>query len=146
MLKMPSFVVKESLNSAKVFWLDQASLLTEIHKVARELAEKNENILKIILFGSLAEKKAVPGSDADILIVLKEDAKPFMARMSEWLEKFSVDFPVEIFPYTKKELDNPLACQAMRTGITLFERSDPTNSTNPTNLMNSKDSTNPTNS
>jgi predicted nucleotidyltransferase len=141
MLKMPSFVVKESLNSAKVFWLDQASLLREIHKVAREVAEKNENILKIVLFGSLAEKKAVPGSDADILIVLKEDAKPFMDRMSEWLEKFSLDFPVEIFPYTEKEMDNPLACRAMRTGIILFERSDPTNSKhsmNSTNSMNPK--------
>jgi predicted nucleotidyltransferase len=110
------------LNSAKVFWLDQANLLREIHKVAREVAEKNENILKIILFGSLAEKKAVPGSDADILIILREDTKPFMDRMAEWLEKFSLDFPVEIFPYTEKELDNPLACQAMRTGIILFER------------------------
>jgi predicted nucleotidyltransferase len=127
----------------KVFWLDQASLLREIHKVAREVAEKNENILKIVLFGSLAEKKAVPGSDADILIVLKENTKPFMNRMSEWLEKFSLDFPVEIFPYTEKELDNPLACQAMRTGIILFERSDPTNSKHSINSMNSTNSMSP---
>jgi len=120
---MPSFVVEESSNSAKVFWLDQESLLREVHKVAQEVGEKNENIRKIVLFGSLAEKRAVPGSDADILIILRKDTKPFVDRMAEWLAKFSLDFPVEIFPYTEKELDNPLACQAMRTGITLFERS-----------------------
>jgi predicted nucleotidyltransferase len=119
---MPSFIAKESSNFAKVFWLDQESLLREIHKVAQEVGNKNENILKIILFGSLAEKRAVPGSDADILIVLREDGKAFMDRMAEWLEKLSLDFPVEVFPYTENELDNPFASQAMRSGITLFER------------------------
>jgi predicted nucleotidyltransferase len=120
---MPSFMVEESSNSAKVFWLDQESLLREIRKVAQRVGEKNENILKIVLFGSLAEKRAMPGSDADIVIVLREDAKSFIDRMVEWLEEFSLDFPVEIFPYTEAELDNPVGCHAMRTGITLFERS-----------------------
>lgn len=120
---MPSFVVEESSSSVKVFWLDQESLLREIHKVAREVGDKNENILKIVLFGSLTEKRAVPGSDADILIVLKADTKPFIDRMAEWLEKFAIDFPVETFPYTEEELNNPFASRAMRTGITLFERS-----------------------
>ncbi|MFW6105253.1 MAG: nucleotidyltransferase domain-containing protein [Chloroflexota bacterium] len=120
---MPSFVVEESSNSVKVFWLDQESLLREIHKVAREVGNKNENVLKIVLFGSLTEKTAVPGSDADILIVLRAYKKPFIDRMGEWLEKFAIDFPVEIFPYTEEELNNSFASQAMRTGITLFERS-----------------------
>jgi predicted nucleotidyltransferase len=119
---MPSFIAEESSNSAKVFWLDQESLLREIRKTSREVGDKNDNVLKIVLFGSVAEKRAVPGSDADILIVLRRDAKPFMDRIAEWLDKFALDFPVEIFPYTEKELDNPLASQAMRTGITLFDR------------------------
>lgn len=119
---MPSFIAEESSNSAKVFWLDQESLLREIHKVARQLGDENENILKIILFGSLAEKRAVPGSDADILIILREDSKAFMDRIAEWLDRFALDFPVEVFPYTEEELENPIACQAMRSGITLFER------------------------
>ena len=120
---MPSFVVEESSNSVKVFWLDQESLLREIHKVAREVGDKNENVMKIVLFGSLTEKRAVPGSDADILIVLRTDTKPFIDRMAEWLEKFTIDFPMEAFPYTEEEMNNSFASQAMRTGITLFERS-----------------------
>ena len=121
---MESFVVEESLNSVKVFWLEQEQLVEEIHKVASEIGEANENVLKIILFGSLAERRGVPGSDADILIILKTDDKPFMDRIAEWSERFSIDFPVEIFPYTKKELNknNPIVQEAVKRGITLFER------------------------
>jgi hypothetical protein len=98
-----SFVAEESLNSVKVFWLEQEQLVEEIHKVASEIGEANENVLKIILFGSLAERRGVPESDVDILII---------------------DFPVEIFPYTKKELNknNPIVQEAVKRGITLFER------------------------
>ena len=124
---MESFVVEESLNSVKVFWLEQEQLVEEIHKVAREIGKANENISKIILFGSLAERRGVPGSDADILIILEREDKPFMERdrIAKWSERFSValaDFPVEIFPYTKKELNNPIVQEAVKRGITLFER------------------------
>jgi len=121
---MGSFVVEESLNSVKVFWLEQEQLVEEIHKVASEIGEANENVLKIILFGSLAERRGVPGSDADILIILEREDKPFMDRIAEWSERFSIDFPVEIFPYTKKELNknNPIVQEAVKRGITLFER------------------------
>ena len=64
----------------------------------------------------------MPGSDADILIVLKRDDKPFMDRIAEWSERFSIEFPVDIFPYTEKELTNPIVQEAIRRGITLFER------------------------
>ena len=119
-----SFVAEESLNSVKVFWLEQEQLVEEIHKVASEIGEANENVLKIILFGSLAERRGVPGSDADILIILEREDKPFMDRIAEWSERFSIDFPVEIFPYTKKELNknNPIVQEAVKRGITLFER------------------------
>jgi len=110
------------LNSVKVFWLEQERLLGEIHKLARKLGQADEDVLRIILFGSLAERKAVPGSDADILIILKNHDKPFMDRVAEWYRKFPLDFPVEIFPYTEKELSNPIASEAMRKGVTLFER------------------------
>jgi len=110
------------LNFVKAFWLEQEKLVEEIYKVARGMGKEDANILKIILFGSLAEKRGVPGSDADILIILKRDDKPFMDRIIEWSEKFSLDFPVEVFPYTEKELNNPIALNAIEKGITLFER------------------------
>ena len=126
MQKMQSFVVEESLNSVKAFWLDQEKLIEEIYKVAGEIGKGDENVLKIILFGSLAEKRGVPGSDADILIVLKRADKPFMDRRTEWTEKYSLDFPADIFSYTEKELNNniPIALEAAKNGVTLFERQE----------------------
>ena len=121
---MQSFVVEESLNSVTVFWLEQDRLIAEIYKRARELGEEDENIVKILLFGSLAERRGVPGSDADILIILKRDDRHFRDRFADWQEKLSLDFPVEIFPFTENELDNPIAIEAIKKGLTVFERSD----------------------
>ena len=119
---MPSFVVEQSLGSVKVFWLKQEELVEEIRRSARRLGQSDENVLQIVLFGSLAERKAVPGSDADILIVLKEDERGFMERVAAWQENFSLGFPIEVFPYTEKELDCPIAVQAMKSGTVLFDR------------------------
>lgn len=77
---------------------------------------------KIVLFGSRAEKKGVPGSDADILVILPKDERPFIDRTGEWVERFSLDFPLEVFPYTENELHNPIAQTALETGMFLYER------------------------
>lgn len=119
---MPSYIAEESLNSVRVFWLDQERLIGELHKAAQRVGEGDENVLKIVLFGSLAQKRGVPGSDADVLIMLKESDKSFPERIEEWSEKFVLDFPFEVFPYTVKEQDNPLVQEAMRRGIVLFHR------------------------
>jgi len=119
---MPSFVVEESLGSVKVFWLKQEELVEEIRNAARRLGESDENVLEVVLFGSLAERKAVPGSDADILVLLKEDERGFMDRVAVWREKFSLDFPTEVFPYTEKERDCSIAVEAMKGGTVLFQR------------------------
>lgn len=36
---MPSFIAEESLNSVRVFWLDQEGLIQEIYRVARKVGE-----------------------------------------------------------------------------------------------------------
>jgi len=122
MRKMRSFVVEQSWNSVRVFWLDQDRLLEEIREAAMRVGEKDANVKKIILFGSLAERRAVPGSDADILIVLKREDGAFTDRIMRWADKFLLDFPVEVFPFTIEELNNPIAQEAMKKGIVLFER------------------------
>ncbi|MEM2134161.1 MAG: nucleotidyltransferase domain-containing protein [Candidatus Jordarchaeaceae archaeon] len=119
---MPSFVVEESLNSVKVFWLDQDNLIRTIQRLAVKVGTENKNVVKIVLFGSLAERRAVPGSDADILIILEGDDRKFMDRIEEWVEKFQIDFPVEVFPYTLEELEVPLVRGALSKGIILYEK------------------------
>ena len=119
---MQSYIVEESLNSVKIFWLDQERLRAELTRTAQRVGRGDENIVKIILFGSLAEDRGVPGSDADILIILKRATEPFLNRIEAWSAKFRVDFPIELFPYTEEELHTPLVQEALKKGITLFER------------------------
>lgn len=118
---MPSYVVAESSGSVKVFWLDQKALIEELRQLAQKLGKEDKNISKIVLFGSLAQEKATPGSDADILVLLKKDNRPLLARLSQWQGKLTLGFPVEVFPYTEAEL-TPLVRGALKSGLILFQR------------------------
>jgi len=122
---MPSFVAAESLNSVRVFWLQQEKLTEEIRKLAQRIGAENSDVKDIVLFGSLAQKRGVPGSDADLLIVLWKDDRPFPERIGAWLAKFDLGFPVEVFPYTVAELDNPLAQEALSSGMRLYAAAAP---------------------
>ena len=110
------------MGSVRVFWLDQTGLIEELRSVAGRIGEGDKNVVRIVLFGSLAEGRAVPGSDADILVILERDDRPFMDRISDWAARFEIDFPVEVFPYTVEELDIPIVREAERRGIVLYER------------------------
>ena len=39
---MQSFIVEESLNSAKIFWLDQERLRAELYRIAQEVGRGDE--------------------------------------------------------------------------------------------------------
>ena len=113
---------EESSGSVRVFWLEINELLESLKQEAQRLGEENQEVERIVLFGSLAKGKATPGSDADLLIILTRSEKPFLERIGEWLEKIRIDFPVDVFPYTQEELHTPLAREALKDGIVLFKR------------------------
>ena len=118
---MQSIVQAESYNSVRVFWLNREALMEKIQEKVEKL-KKDKRIQKVVLFGSFAEDRAVPGSDVDILIVLK-DYKRFFDRISEFLEHFSdLGVAVDVFPYNENELNNPIAKNALKRGRILFER------------------------
>jgi predicted nucleotidyltransferase len=119
---MRSFVVKESSNSVTVFWLEQDKLFEEVKTRAAKVGSLDENVTRIVLFGSLASKRAVPGSDVDLLVILKKDESRFVDRSSVWVEKFGLDFPSDVFVYTEEEaVKVPLAAEAIRSGIVLYD-------------------------
>lgn len=61
--------------------------------------------MEVSLFGSLAKGNYTGRSDADILIVLKEDSRRFIDRIPPYLAAFLyADVPVDVFPYTEEEL------------------------------------------
>ncbi|WP_301664589.1 nucleotidyltransferase domain-containing protein [Methanoculleus frigidifontis] len=105
-----------------VFWLDTALVLERLRAAVDRLTS-DPNVLRVVLFGSFAEERAVPGSDVDVMIVLADDERPFLERISAFLTYFSdIGIGVDLFPYTVREMDNPLARRASETGILLFSR------------------------
>jgi uncharacterized protein len=119
---MRSAVREESYNSVKVFWLDIDFIISRLRQKAEQLIS-DTRVHKGVLFGSLAEGRTVPGSDADLLIVLEDDGLPMKERIDEYLEFFSgIGIGIDVFPYTTRELENPLAKQALSQGIVLASR------------------------
>ncbi len=109
--------------------LDRREALRRLKEIAEECGAEREEVLKVILFGSLAEGRAVPGSDADILIILRRSERDFHDRTREYIGFFDqLGMPVEILAYTEEEFrhlvegGNRFLKRALERGITLFER------------------------
>jgi predicted nucleotidyltransferase len=117
-----SAVRKKSYGSVKTFWLDRDYIDRQL-EIAVNSLRTDPNIIKVVLFGSYAEGRAVPGSDIDILLVLLADSRRFIDRITQYLEVFAnIGVAVDVFPYTISELENPIARRAESTGKILFER------------------------
>jgi predicted nucleotidyltransferase len=88
------------------------------------MKRRHPEIEEVLLFGSLARGEAVPGSDADLLVVLASAERPFIERIPRYLP---VEAPlgVDVFPYTREEIDrmrgegNALVTRALEEGVRL---------------------------
>ena len=119
---MPSLVREESYNSVRVFWLETDQIFARLQQRAEALV-REKKALKVVLFGSLAKGRAVPGSDADLLIIVPGSSRPMKERITEYHRFFTdIGIPVDIFPYMADELDIPFANDALQNGIVLAEQ------------------------
>ncbi len=113
-----------SSGSVRIISLDVDRIFKGLQSAARRLRQVDENVLEVSLFGSLARGRAVPGSDADILIVLKSSPRPPLERVTDFMDFFSgLGIGVDIFPYTREELekheDDPFLQQILRDRVKL---------------------------
>lgn len=98
--------------------------MERLRVVARQMKARHPEIEQVLLFGSLARGEAVPGSDADLLVVLSSASQPFMERVPRYLPT-GMPVGVDVFPYTQEEIDRMLAEgnhfieQAMKDGLPL---------------------------
>ena len=108
----------------KVFWLDRNLLKSRIRRAAKNLSREHEAVVRVVLFGSVASDRALPSSDADILVVVRDSDLPFIDRAGRFRDYFSdIGVGVDLFVYTEQEVAAgtiPLAANALRTGIELY--------------------------
>lgn len=121
---MQSVIQKKSYDSVKVFWLNKELLESKINAAVKRLTAECQEVMTVILFGSVAEDKATVSSDIDILIVVKESKYRFIDRPLQFGKYFEgIGLGVDIFVYTSQELRNntiPLAKSAFKKGKILF--------------------------
>jgi predicted nucleotidyltransferase len=120
---VPSLIQKKSYGSVRVFWLDRERALSVLRGQAKKLLEERNEVRAVVLFGSLAENRATPGSDADILIVLSSSEERFIDRPLSYQPYFEeVGLPVDLFCYTEEEVGRiPSAKKALGSGMKLAD-------------------------
>lgn len=123
---MQSMIQKKSYNSVRVFWLNKELLQHRIKEAVKNLVLDYSELRKVILFGSVADKKETPLSDADILIIVDDSTLQFSERALPFRKYFQgIGLGVDIFVYTCKEVEEeriPLVNSALKKGKVLFER------------------------
>lgn len=121
--------VRESFSSnrVRVFRLDTERVLSGLRARATRLAGERPEVLEVRLFGSLMRGDALPGSDADVLIVVSASDQPFRDRLPTYAPFFEgAGVSCDLFVYTARELADgdarAFANRARAEGLLLASR------------------------
>lgn len=106
----PSPIQQTSSASVSVFWLNLEQIRTCLKQAATRLAENHSEIEEIWLFGSLARGDAVPGSDADLFIILSQSDLSYLDRSVYYQPDFC-GVGVDVLAYTRDELSQIQAAE-----------------------------------
>ncbi len=126
----PSPIQRTSSPSVSVFWLDVAQVRARLEQAVARLAALHPEIEAVWLFGSLARGDAVPGSDADLLVLLSDSQVPFLDRAVRYQPDFC-GVGVDVLAYTRAEWTamqregNDFLQQAWSERVCLFQRHAP---------------------
>lgn len=115
--------------NVRVFRLDREGVLARLRQAAQRLLEERAEVNQVWLFGSLARNDASPGSDADLLIVIRDGAGPFLERPQPLAPYFSgIGIGCDILVYTESEVNRlagsgpSLVRTALQEGVLLGGR------------------------
>lgn len=105
--------------------LDRDRVVRDLRAHASAVAGDRDDVIAVILIGSLARGDWTAASDADLVVVVDEDARPHRERSAE-LTPTSVGVSVDVVVHTADELARLSArmAETLREGIVLYE-SDP---------------------
>jgi predicted nucleotidyltransferase len=108
-------------------------VLGRLRESALALLRERPDVLEVRLFGSLARGDALPGSDADLLVILRDPAGPFLHRAPGLASRLDgAGIGCDIIAYTASELArlrderNAFVARAFADGIVLARRTQRT--------------------
>jgi len=102
---------RQSSDFVEVIYLDNSAAVAGLKKTAEALVAFDDNVVRVFLFGSLAEGMATPESDADITIVVHKAEGRFFDRGDDYLKYFNranLEIGIQLFVYTAEEIDGML--------------------------------------
>ena len=114
-----------SSDSVRVFWLDRSKTIAKLRTAAERMTRQFSEVQRVILFGSLSRGDAVPGSDADLLVILRSSDLPFHDRSARYRFE-GLGIGADVFAYTQVEVDAMLAegnaflSEALETRMSIF--------------------------
>ena len=123
----PSVIQSTSSPSVKVYWINLNELKACLTEAIEGMAARHPEVAEVWLFGSVARGEAVPGSDADLFIVLDDCELPFLERSLAYQPEFC-GVGVDVFAYTRVELavmeaqGHPFLAGVKAARICLFKR------------------------
>jgi predicted nucleotidyltransferase len=98
---------------------------------ARGVLGRRRDVLEVRLFGSLARGDAHPGSDADLFVVVRDGAGPFLDRLAGLAREFEglgVGCDVVVFTESEaralKERGDAFSRAVLQEGVELAARVD----------------------
>jgi predicted nucleotidyltransferase len=116
--------------SVKVIYLDREEIRKTLKQAVAALAHRRPEIERVLLFGSLATGHAMPGSDADLLMILTHSDLPFHSRIPLYIPE-GCRIAVDVLPYTHAEIEkmrtagNPFLKRALAEGMEIFSSPEP---------------------
>lgn len=107
---------RPSLSSVVVKSVDAARVRLAVDQYAKSLLERRPDVEEIVVFGSFAKGTYSPGSDIDLLVVLRGSDKPVRDRIPDLLPGA---FPVgiDLVPCTRAELEAGRDSGVMREAL-----------------------------
>jgi predicted nucleotidyltransferase len=97
-----------------------------LRTAAQQLCAAQQNVLAVVLFGSLAQGTATPASDADLMVLLRADDRRILDRIPQYTRPFEAPrLGVQVLPWTEHELRRRLASgdrfarEVLETGVVL---------------------------
>jgi predicted nucleotidyltransferase len=91
--------------NVRVFRVDRAVVLARLRERAAQLLERRPDVVEVRLFGSFARGEARPGSDADLFVVVRDGAGPFLERIADLAREFEgVGVGCDVIAYMESEV------------------------------------------